>query len=144
MDVVAHGRPLNRQGRCHRARRHSALRWINNRLNGILDFEAAGFGSFLFDVAVAIHACCHDGKKFLLPQVKSFLKGYQSVRSFNAKERRHVEYYLFESAMRFLLTRLRDFELKDGPVKAKPFKDYRQYLRRFGEISDLVKKIMLF
>lgn len=105
------------------------------KLTGFLDFEAGGRGAFLFDVATTLHACCHDGKKFLLPRARSFLKGYESVRPL--KEKKHLGFYLHESALRFLLTRLRDFELKDGPTKASPFKDYREFVRRFDEIDKL-------
>lgn len=111
------------------------------KLKGILDFEAGGRGTFLFDLAVAIHACAHDGKKFILPKAKALLKGYESVRRLTPAERKNFSNALNESALRFLLTRLRDFELKDGPVKAKPFKDYREYTRRFAEIPALTKAL---
>ncbi len=105
-----------------------------NKLSGILDFEAGGHGAFLFDIAVTLHACCYQNKKFQKSLIAGFFKGYQSVRKLTTAEKKHLSYYLEQSAMRFLLTRLRDFELKDGPVKAKPFKDYREFVRRFEEI----------
>lgn len=111
------------------------------KLAGILDFEAAGFGPFLFDIAVALHALCHNQKNFIKPRVKAFLTGYQSVRTLTKKEKSFFEYYLYESALRFLLTRLRDFELKDRAVKASPFKDYQEYLVRFSEIPSLMSWI---
>lgn len=117
------------------------LLFIRHRLEGILDFEAAGLGPFLFDIAVTLHACCHDGKNFSVEKCRRLLKGYRSARKLTAKENKWFEYYLYQSAVRFLLTRLRDFELKDGPVRAKPFKDYREYLRRFSEIPPLVKAL---
>ncbi|MBI4411864.1 MAG: homoserine kinase [Deltaproteobacteria bacterium] len=119
------------------------LLFVRDRLEGILDYEAAGFGSCLFDIAVTLHACCHDGKNFSIEKCLRFLRGYQSVRKLTAKEIKSFEYYLYQSAIRFLLTRLRDFELKPGPVKAKPFKDYREYLRRFAEIPPLVKVLKI-
>lgn len=115
------------------------LLFIGDRLEGILDYEAAGLGPFLFDIAVTLHACCHDGNNFSIEKCRKFLRGYQSVRKLSVNERKWFEYYLYESALRFLLTRLRDFELKPGVVAAKPFKDYREYLRRFSEIPQLVK-----
>lgn len=117
--------------------------WGKSRLSGILDFEAAGLGPFILDIATTLNACCHDGKKFLIPQVKSFLKGYQSVRKITKIENDYFKYALTESSLRFLLTRLRDFELKPGKIKAKPFKDYREYVRRFGEINSLVTSSFL-
>ncbi len=103
-----------------------------NRLTGFIDFEAAGRGPFLFDIGVCLHALCTKGKKFDQKRCRSFLKGYETIRKLTADEKKHFSYYFHQSAMRFLLTRLRDFELKDGPVKTKPFKDFREYLFRFS------------
>lgn len=115
-----------------------------DKLTGIVDFEAAGYGPFLFDIAVCLHACCHAGLSFDRRRVRHFISGYQSQRTLIRIERGHLEYFLYESALRFLLTRLRDFELKGGLIKARPFKDYREYLMRFSEIPELVRWVKLF
>lgn len=115
-----------------------------DKLTGIVDFEAAGCGPFLFDIAVCLHACCHAGLSFDRKRVRHFISGYQSQRTLTRIERGHLEYFLYESSLRFLLTRLRDFELKGGAIKARPFKDYREYLRRFSEIPELVRWVELF
>lgn len=117
--------------------------FLKNKLHGFLDFEAAGYGEFLFDLGVTIHACTHDGKKFDLSKVKSFLKGYQEIRTLTKSEKKYFEFYLNLSALRFLLTRLRDFELKPGKVKASPFKDFKEFVRRFDENRELVLKKIL-
>lgn len=109
-----------------------------NRLAGFIDFEAAGRGPFLFDVGVCLHALCAKGKKFDQTRCRAFLKGYEQVRKLMAEEKKNFSYYLHQSAMRFLLTRLRDFELKEGPVKAKPFKDFKEYLLRFSSSLTLL------
>lgn len=113
------------------------LMWIRNRLNGVLDYDAAGLGAPLFDVGVCLHALCHDGRSFERAKIKGFLKGYFKDRSPTRFERSYFAYALDLSAMRFLLTRLRDFELAPGPVKAEPFKDYRDFERRFAENAAL-------
>lgn len=109
----------------------------NQKLAGILDYEAAGSGPYLFDLSVALHALCHPQKRFSPQRIRALLQGYQSVRKITFYEKKYFEYYLYESALRFLLTRLRDFELKEGPVKAKPFKDYREFVRRLTEIPEV-------
>lgn len=110
--------------------------WIGNRLNGILDFEAAGRGDGLFDVAVCLHALCHTAGGFTAGKIQAFLKGYSAVRRRPIDPAR-IKYFMEQSAMRFLLTRLRDFELANGMVKAEPFKDYREFVQRFDEIKAL-------
>lgn len=113
--------------------------FMDDHLNGIVDFEAAGRGPCLFDVCVGLHALCVKGKKLDVEKMKLFLKAYQNTRPLSADEKKYFSYYMQQTAMRFLLTRLRDFELKDGPVKAKPFKDYREYVKRFEEIEILFR-----
>jgi homoserine kinase type II len=109
------------------------IHWTGKQLNGILDFEAAGAGSPLFDLCVCFHALCHDKTGFNRRKIKAFLNGYQSVRELSGAEKKLFWYYLNQTSLRFLLTRLRDFELVDGDVKAEPFKDYREFVQRFDE-----------
>lgn len=111
--------------------------WIGKRLNGILDLDAAGLGSPLFDIGVCLHALCHDGERFRTEKIRAFLKGYFKHRSPSPHEKKYFKYYLNLSAMRFLLTRLRDFELAAHSAKVEPFKDYREYAKRFKEIENL-------
>lgn len=118
------------------------IHWQAAKLVGLLDFEAAGFGPLLFDVAVTLHACCHRNGRFSIPLAKAFLAGYERDRPLTQNERQNMGAMLCLAALRFLLTRLRDFELKEGPVMAKPFKDYREYVKRFEEIAQLTQKII--
>lgn len=104
--------------------------FLNHKISGILDFEASGKGAFLFDIMVTIHACCFKNNILNSLRLKSFLEGYQSIRKISPIERKNATYFFRESTMRFLLTRLRDFELKSEKVKASPFKDYREFLDR--------------
>lgn len=109
------------------------IMWKGGKLNGILDFDAAGLGSPLFEIGVCCHALCHNGKSFDVKKIKAFLQGYTSVRPLFQKEKKYFHYFLDLTAMRFLLTRLRDVELNARGKKAKPYKDYREFLKRFEE-----------
>lgn len=117
------------------------IHWINNHLSGILDFEAGGRGHPLFDLGVCLHALCHRKGHFHYPSIKALFNGYLSIRKLSSAEQKLFAYYLDQSAMRFLLTRLRDFELAPGPIKAEPFKDYREFLKRFDENQVLAEKL---
>lgn len=113
--------------------------WIKNSLSGILDFEAAGSGPALFDVAVCLNALCHDNKNFDREKITAFLAGYQKHHPFSKTTSRLLGYYLEMTSLRFLLTRLRDFELAGCDKKASHFKDYREYLHRFDELKLLAE-----
>lgn len=109
--------------------------WQGNRLNGIIDFEAAGLGERLFDIGVALHALCHDGKNFDKRKIRAFLSGYFQKTCLTSQEKESFMDFMELTALRFLLTRLRDFELTQADPNAKHFKDYRVYVRRFDELK---------
>lgn len=113
------------------------IHWVDDCLFGILDFEAAGRGAALFDVCVAIHALCYDAGQFDEKRIQHLLAGYESCQKISPQQRNLLPYYLDQTAMRFLLTRLRDFELVEGEVKAEPFKDYQEFVKRFDENKKL-------
>lgn len=119
------------------------IMWNDGNLSGIIDFEAAGLDSKLFDICVAFHALCHSGKRFSLIKARAFLEGYQSKKKLTSKEWKHFHNYLDLTAMRFLLTRLRDFELKGRtPQNTKYYKNYREFHIRFEENVKFANKII--
>lgn len=110
--------------------------WQGDHLNGIIDFEAAGLGERLFDMGVALHALCHDGEKFNKEKIRGFLSGYLQKTHLTKTEKASFSDFMELTALRFLLTRLRDFEFIHADPKAKHFKDYRVYARRFDELKN--------
>lgn len=113
------------------------VHWQGNRFSGMLDFEAAGLGEALFDICVIIHSFCHLRKKFNSKLIRAFLVGYQEVRSLTKKEKKYFSYFMQFTCMRFLITRLKDFELAGVSPRAIHFKDYREYFWRFEELNQL-------
>ena len=117
------------------------IHFKEGRLQGIVDFESAGSGEFLFDIAAALHACCHDGRRFSIPKSKALLKGYARSRPLSLREQKRLGYFLVYAANRFLLTRLRDFALKKGKIATKTYRDFREYFRRFDEIPEFTRAL---
>lgn len=110
------------------------IHFKGNQVVGILDFEAAGRGSFLFDLAVTIHALCYHGGQFNKTATRSLLGAYLKIREIHRSEARAVEWALFNACLRFLLTRLKDFELNDNLKGRTRPKDFRDYYRRLPQI----------
>ena len=104
--------------------------WQKTKLSAILDFDAAGLGDAFFDIAVCIHALCHDGNKFSQSKIQALLRGYFGLKTLSRTQKSHLNHALELTTLRFLLTRLRDVELSPMGRKAKPFKDYREFARR--------------
>lgn len=92
----------------------------------LLDFEQASAGSFVYDLAVAIHDWCWDAQaKPLL--MRSLLAGYDGVRALTAADRAALPIELRAAAMRFAITRITDVYL---PGIANSDKDYREFMSR--------------
>ncbi len=111
------------------------LFWQGKKLTALIDFEAAGLGEPLFDIGVAIHSLCHDGDDFDPKSVEALLDGYESVRPLSDREQELFADFMELTALRFLLTRLRDFELRGVSPKAENFKDYREYWVRVQALT---------
>lgn len=109
------------------------IHWEKSKLQGIIDFEAAGLGHPLFDICVAFHALCHNGKNFDIKRIKNFMAGYESIKKIDKK---YLMYFMQLSALRFLITRLKDFDLQDLSPKMKDFRNYKDYHARFEQMQD--------
>lgn len=110
--------------------------WVQNSFSGMIDFEAAGLGPVPFDLAVCLHALCHDGKSFRAEKIRAFFDGYQDHQKLTKNTFKLLSVYLELTALRFLLTRLADFELKGEDAHAKNFRDYKEYVNRFDELKN--------
>lgn len=110
------------------------IHWLGKKPTGIIDFEAAGLGHPLFDICVVFHALCNDGKKFDLKKIRSFIAGYQTIKKI---DKTPLFYFMQMTALRFLITRLKDFDLSGLSPKMKDFRNYKDYVVRFEQIPFL-------
>lgn len=78
------------------------------KLVGMLDFEAACRGKFIFDLATAVNAVCFAEGKYDLKRFESLIAGYESVRTLSLAEWDAFPNELRFSALRFTVTRLRE------------------------------------
>ena len=61
------------------------IHWKSSQFLGMLDFEASGKGSALYDICVAFHALCHNGKKWNPSLIEQLINGYKSQNKINSK-----------------------------------------------------------
>lgn len=99
-------------------------------VTGVIDFEAAGVGARLFDLAVAVHALCFNvaARTFEVARARALMGGYRAGAALTAGEVAAWPEALRYAGQRFLVTRLRDFEMRPGAREAGTWKDYREYL----------------
>jgi homoserine kinase type II len=82
------------------------------RIGGVIDFYFAGVDAWLFDVAVTLNDWCVEPDGALdRPRADSFLAAYHAARPFAAGERDTWPVMLRAAALRFWISRLRDFHL---------------------------------
>ena len=120
-----------------------------NKLSGIIDFYFAANDYFMYEIAICINALCFNkkGKKYFLNKNKSanLIKGYQSIRKLDQKEKNYFNILCRGSALRYLVTRSYDWlnTPKDAYIKIKDPKEYIQklkYHKNLNEFKDYLKQ----
>lgn len=101
-----------------------------DKLVAMLDFEAACRGKFIFDLATAVNALCFDREGYDLKRFESLIAGYESLRPLSLAEWDAFPNELRLSALRFTVTRLRDFFLNPVDENQRVDKDFREFYER--------------
>lgn len=96
----------------------------------VLDFEAAGRGKFIFDLATAVNALCFEGNRYALKKFESLIAGYETLRTLSLAEWDAFPNELRFSAFRFTVTRLRDFFLNPADDRQRANKDFQDFYER--------------
>lgn len=104
------------------------LRWNGDAIAGILDWESASDGAFVYDLAVTILAWCF-GAAMDWELARAMVAGYEAERSLEASERAALPLALESAAARFTITRITDFHLRDAGGK-QITKDWRRFHAR--------------
>jgi homoserine kinase type II len=96
----------------------------------VLDFEAAGRGKFIFDLATAVNSLCFENGRYALKKFESLIAGYETLRTLSLAEWDAFPNELRFSALRFTITRLRDFFLNPVDDQLRVNKDFREFYER--------------
>jgi homoserine kinase type II len=96
----------------------------------VLDFEAAGRGKFIFDLATAVNALCFDRGRYVLKRFEALIAGYENLRTLSLAEWDAFPNELRFSAFRFTVTRLRDFFLNPADKRQRINKDFQEFYER--------------
>ncbi len=104
--------------------------WNGDRINALLDFESASHGSFVYDLAVCVHAWCF-GQQFDPKLVHALGAGYAAVRRLSPRELDAFSGEAAIAALRFVATRMTDYSLRAAPGQP-PLRDYNRFLERYS------------
>jgi len=109
---------------------HDNLIVKGEKVVAVLDFEAASRGKFVFDLATAVNALCFDDEQYSLKRFEALIAGYESLRALSLAEWDAFPNELRFSALRFTVTRLRDFFLNPVDDQMRVNKDFREFYER--------------
>jgi homoserine kinase type II len=101
----------------------------------LLDFESASTGRFVYDIAVCILAWC-VGDRLDCELARAMIEGYQSERSLTNPERAGMIAELATAALRFTITRITDYAMREG-LGIKVVKDWRRFYARLEQVERL-------
>jgi homoserine kinase type II len=107
--------------------------WEAGELRALLDFESAFHGPFIYDLLVTLCAWCFRSQ-FELGLVRALVTGYEDVRPLTPEERAAVPVEGALACLRFVSSRLTDFELR-APAGTPPVRDYRRFFQRLEAIE---------
>jgi homoserine kinase type II len=104
--------------------------FLDDHLSGLIDFYFAATDFLAYDVAVCLNAWCFETDfSFNVTKGRAMLRGYETIRPLSAEERASLPVLCRGAAIRFLLTRLFDWQnTPDGAMVTR--KDPIEYLRR--------------
>ena len=106
--------------------------FFSGKVSGIIDFYFSCNDFFAYDIAICLNSLCFENQStFNVTKAKNFIKGYNSVRELNQKEKNYLPILARGAAMRFLITRVYDY-LKQTNLDGAIFrtKDPIEYLKR--------------
>ena len=101
-----------------------------NRLVGIMDFEAACRGKLIYDLATAVNALCFIDDRYRIDRFEALISGYESLRPLSLPEWDSFPNELRFSALRFTVTRIKDFYLRKVEDNQRIYKDYKEFYDR--------------
>jgi homoserine kinase type II len=108
----------------------------HGQISALLDFESACKGTYAYDLMVTVLSWCVGDD--LDPQLASPMRqGYESIRPLTPAERRGLHAEASFAALRFTVTRITDYAMREGEAGPRVVKDWRRFLMRFEKLESL-------
>lgn len=106
------------------------VKFKGNRLTGVMDFEAACRGKLIYDLATAVNALCFLGNRYQIDRFEALISGYETLRPLSLPEWDSFPNELRFSALRFTITRIKDFYLRGTDDSQRVYKDFKEFYDR--------------
>ena len=106
------------------------VKFKGSRLVGVMDFEAACRGKLIYDLATAVNALCFVDQRYRIDRFEALISGYESLRPLSLPEWDSFPNELRFSALRFTVTRIKDFYLRKTEDSHRIYKDFKEFYDR--------------
>jgi homoserine kinase type II len=106
---------------------------LDGRVSGLLDFESACRGPYVYDLMVTLLAWCF-GDGFDAALVRAMVEGYVAERPLGANEVSAMVSEASVACLRFVATRLTDFSLRVAQGQS-PVRDYQRFFLRLEALE---------
>lgn len=106
------------------------VKFKGSRLVGVIDFEAACRGKLIYDLATAVNALCYLDGRYRIDRFEALITGYESLRPLSLPEWDSFPNELRFSALRFTVTRIKDFFLRKMDENQRNYKDFKEFFDR--------------
>jgi homoserine kinase type II len=115
--------------------RDNVLWDASGEISALLDFESACEGTYAYDLMVTVLSWC-VGADLDARLASALREGYETVRPLTPAERRGLLAEGRFACLRFTVTRITDYALRDtaGP---RVVKDWRRFMMRFEKLQSL-------
>jgi|TARA_B100000767_G_scaffold275093_1_gene310395 homoserine kinase type II len=114
--------------------------FLDNKVSGLIDFYFSCNDFFAYDLSICINAWCfNEDNNFSKENFKTLVNGYHEVRPLSEKELNSLPVLCSGSALRFLLTRVDNWNSSKG-IDIVNYQDPREFLERLNfhsKIDDL-------
>ena len=106
------------------------VKFRGSRLVGVVDFEAACRGKLIYDLATAVNALCFSDGRYRIDRFEPLITGYESARPLSLPEWDSFPNELRFSALRFTVTRIKDFYLRKVDENQRNYRDFKEFFDR--------------
>ncbi|MDP9152209.1 MAG: homoserine kinase [Myxococcota bacterium] len=102
----------------------------------LLDFESACEGTYAYDLMVTTLSWCFGDD--LEPRLACAMReGYERVRPLSEAEKRGLHAEAVFAAMRFTITRITDFAMREATPGPRIVKDWKRFMKRFDTLEEV-------
>ena len=118
------------RGTIHGAIRPASILVKGEKVVALLNFDIAGKGKFILDLATAVNSLCFLDGQYDLKRFEGLIAGYESLRTLSLAEWDAFPNELRFSAFRYTIVRLNDFFVSSAAARQQINKDVQDFYER--------------